>query len=74
MGPGKLLTPKSYVDVPAELWKIDFVYTNFFTQLPNHQYTIFDRKPPNFSQIKWFFFFLFLFFVFLFCFVFVFLQ
>ena len=34
MSPGGLLSPKSYVDVPAEPRKSDFLYTNFSPNYP----------------------------------------
>ena len=45
--PGGSTLPKSYVDVPAELWKSDLLYTSFFAKLPTHQDTIYDRKAPK---------------------------
>ena len=50
--PGCVLSSKSYV--PAKPWNFDFLYTKFFAQLPIHQYTIFNRKAPNFAQIRYF--------------------
>ena len=47
---GGLFLPKLYMDVPARPRKFDFLYTDFFTQLPTHQYTIFDRKASKFAQ------------------------
>ena len=47
---GKILSPKSYVDVPAGPQKFDFLY-QFFAQFPTHQYTIFERNASNFDQI-----------------------
>ena len=38
------------MDVPAGPQKSDFLYTNFLPN-PTYQYTIFERKPPNFDQI-----------------------
>ena len=49
--PGGLLSPKLYVDVPAGPRKSEFLYTNFFVKFPTHQYTIFERRAPNFDQI-----------------------
>ena len=46
-----LLSPKLYADVPAGPGKFDFLYTNFFAQLPTHECTIFKRKAPKFAQI-----------------------
>ena len=43
---GGVLSPKSYVDVPAGLQKSDFLYTNFLPNfLPISMYTIFERTP-----------------------------
>ena len=52
-GGGGVLSPKSYVDVPADLENLISLY-QFFAQLPSHQYTILNRKAPNFSQIGFF--------------------
>ena len=49
--PGGLLSPKSYVDVPAETYKNWLSLDQFFAQLPTHQYTFLDRKAPSFVQI-----------------------
>ena len=47
-----LLSPKSYMYMPAKPEKSDFLYTIFFfAKLPTHQYTIFDRKAPNLPKL-----------------------
>ena len=47
-----LLSPKLYVDVLAKREKSDFFYTNFFAELPTHQYTNFDRKAPILTKLS----------------------
>ena len=43
---------KSYVNVPANSQKSDFLCASFSPNyVPTHQYTIFHRKARNFAQI-----------------------
>ena len=51
--PEEVLSPKSYVDVPADLRKSYFLYILYTNFLPNYQLSIpFSiEKPPNFAQI-----------------------
>ena len=48
---GGLLSPKSYVDVPAGPRKSDYPYTNFLPNFPHHHYTIFERKALNLTKL-----------------------
>ena len=54
-GGGITFTKIVLVDVPARPRKSDFLFTNFFVQFSTHQYSIFERKAPNFDQIGCFF-------------------
>ena len=49
-----LLSPNSYVDVPARPGKSDFLYTNFLPNFPPLVYH-FRKKAPNFDQIGCFY-------------------
>ena len=46
LNPGRLLSLKSYVDVPAELWKFDFLYTNFLPNYPPISIPFSMKKHP----------------------------
>ena len=41
---GGVISPKSYVDVPAGPRKSDFFLYQVFAQFPNYQYNIFKKK------------------------------
>ena len=47
---GGLLSPKSYVDMPAGPQKSDYLYTNFLPNFPPISKTIFNRKAPNLTK------------------------
>ena len=49
----RILSPKSYVDVPARLWNIRPSLYLFVASFSTHQYTNFLEKEPNFAQPNW---------------------
>ena len=49
---GGLLSPKSYVDVPAEPWKFDFLYTNFLPNYPPISIPFSTEKHPILPKLE----------------------
>ena len=48
---GGLLSPKSYVDVPARCWKSDFLYTNFLPNFPPISIPFSKEKHPILTKL-----------------------
>ena len=49
--PGGLLSPKSYVDVPAGTQKSDFLYTNFLPNFPPISIPFLKEKHPILTKL-----------------------
>ena len=55
INPGGLLSPKSYVDVPAGPRKSDFLYTNFLPNFPPINIPFLKEKHPILTKLDAFY-------------------